>query len=43
LFNAFSFEAAGAKEKAWRKENAVYSGLRAPNPRELFGKSSTKN
>jgi hypothetical protein len=31
------------KKKAWQKRNAVLSGLCAPNPQELFEKSSTKN
>jgi hypothetical protein len=43
LLNAFFFEAKGTKKKAWQKRNAVLSGLCAPNPQELFEKSSTKN
>jgi hypothetical protein len=38
LLYAFSFEAAGAKEKAWRKENAVSVGLCAPHPHHLLKK-----
>ena len=39
LFDAFSFDAIGPKEKAWRKENAVSVGC-APTPRSLFWKKA---
>ena len=35
---AFSFGTRGAKEKAWQKENAIFVGLLAPNPRKLLKK-----
>ena len=37
--DAFSFDAIGPKEKAWRKENAVSVGY-APTPRSLFWKKA---
>ena len=41
MIAAFSFDAAGAKEKAWQKENAASAGRR-PATHSLFEKSEAK-